>query len=147
MILALDCPSSASPPGSLRLCVLTTIIQEADLLLSSRSYLIGQGMGGIFFPPYSEAFGRKTLYIVSTLAYCVFSIITVSVPSLAVVIIARFLTGIFSAIPTVVVAGSIEDMFNLKARVWMIFAWVLIGNVAVCVGPIYSTYVTVNLGW
>ncbi|KAL9025247.1 MAG: hypothetical protein Q9196_005898 [Gyalolechia fulgens] len=122
-------------------------MQEADFLLASRSYLIGQGIGGIFFPPYSEAFGRKTLYIVSTLAYCIFSIITVTVPSLPVVTIARFLTGIFSAIPTVVVAGSIEDMFNLKARVWMIFSWVLIGNVAVCVGPIYSAYVTVNLGW
>ena len=72
---------------------------------------------------------------------------TASVPFLAVVIIARFLSGILSAIPTIVVAGSIEDMFNMRARVWMIFTWVLIGNVAVCVGPIYSTYVTAEIGW
>ena len=72
---------------------------------------------------------------------------TASVPSLAIVIVARFISGIFSAIPTIVVAGSIEDMFNMKARVWMIFTWVLIGNVAVCVGPIYSTYVTAEIGW
>lgn len=55
--------------------------------------------------------------------------------------------GLSSSIPTVVTAGSIEDMFNMKARVWMIFTWVAIGNVAICVGPIYSTYVTANLGW
>ena len=42
---------------------------------------------------------------------------TASVPSLAVVVIARFLSGILAAIPTIVVAGSIEDMFNMKARV------------------------------
>ncbi|KAL8729523.1 MAG: hypothetical protein Q9166_004695 [cf. Caloplaca sp. 2 TL-2023] len=125
----------------LRFCERLTLCSRVN------SYLIGQGIGGIFFPPYSEAFGRKTLYIVSTLVYCICSVITVTVPSLAVVIIARFITGIFSAIPTIVVAGSIEDMFNLKARVWMIFSWVLIGNVSVCIGPIYSTYVTVNLGW
>ena len=29
-------------------------------------YLIGQGIGGTFFPPYSEVFGRKVLYIIST---------------------------------------------------------------------------------
>jgi len=69
------------------------------------------------------------------------------VPSLPVVIIARFFTGILSAIPTIVVAGSIEDVFNMKARVWMIFTWAVIGNIAVCVGPIFSTYVTANIGW
>ncbi|KAL8782470.1 MAG: hypothetical protein Q9213_005364 [Squamulea squamosa] len=110
------------------------------------TYLIGQGIGGIFFPPYSESFGRKTLYIVSTFGYCVFSAITASVHSLAAVIVARFFTGILSAIPTIVVAGSIEDIFNVNARVWMIFTWAIIGNIAVCVGPIYGTYVTVNIG-
>jgi MFS family permease len=124
---------------------------DVDLTLSivclTSTYLVGQGIGGIFFPPYSEVFGRKTLYIVSTFVYAVFSIITVSVHSLPAVIIARFLSGLASAIPTVVVAGSMEDMYNVRARVWMIFIWAVVGNAAVCVGPIYSSYVTVNLGW
>lgn len=111
------------------------------------TYLIGQGIGGCFFPPYSEVFGRKTLYIVSTFVYCVFSVITAAVHSLPAIIIARFLSGLASAIPTIVVAGSIEDVFNMKARVWMIFVWAVVGNAAVCVGPIYSSYVTQNLGW
>jgi len=108
---------------------------------------IGQGLGGIFLPPYSEVFGRKTLYVVSTLVYCIFSAITAGVHSLPAIVIARFLSGLASAIPTIVVAGSIEDIFNIKARVWMIFVWVIVGNSAVCIGPIYSAYVTHNLGW
>lgn len=111
------------------------------------TYLIGQGIGGVFFPPYSEVFGRKTLYIGSTFIYCVFSVITAAVHSLPAIIIARFLSGLASAIPTIVVAGSIEDLYNMKARVWMIFVWAVVGNAAVCVGPIYSSYVTQNLGW
>lgn len=111
------------------------------------TYLIGQGIGGVFFPPYSEIFGRKTLYIVSTFVYCVFSIITASVHALPAIIIARFLSGLASAVPTIVVAGSIEDLFNTRARVWMIFIWAVIGNAAVCVGPIYSAYVTQSVGW
>lgn len=111
------------------------------------TYLIGQGIGGIFFPPYSEVFGRKTLYIVSTFAYAVFSVVTAAVHSLPTIIVARFLSGLASANPTIVVAGSMEDMYNVKARVWMIFVWAVVGNAAVCVGPIYSSYVTGNLGW
>jgi len=43
-----------------------------SLLCLTLTYLIGQGIGGIFFPPYSEVFGRKTLYILSTLVYAIF---------------------------------------------------------------------------
>jgi MFS family permease len=117
------------------------------LVCLTSTYLIGQGLGGMFFPPYSEVFGRKMLYIISTLAYIVFSVITAAVHSLPAIIVARFLSGLASAIPTIVVAGSIEDVFNMQARVWMIFVWAVVGNAAVCVGPIYSAYVTQNLGW
>ncbi|RAK96239.1 MFS general substrate transporter [Aspergillus ibericus CBS 121593] len=124
---------------------------DVDLALSifclTSTYLIGQGIGGVFFPPYSEIFGRKTLYIVSTFIYCIFSIITASVHALPAIIIARFLSGLASAVPTIVVAGSMEDLFNTRARVWMIFIWAVIGNAAVCVGPIYSAYVTQSVGW
>jgi MFS family permease len=114
---------------------------------TSARYLIGQAIGGVFFPPYSETFGRKTLYVASTLGFSAFSAIVASVPSLAAVVVARFITGFLSAIPTIVVAGSIEDVFNIRARVWMIFIWATTGNVAVCIGPIYSTYITNTLGW
>lgn len=57
------------------------------------------------------------------------------------------MTGILSAIPTVVVAGSIEDLFNIQARVWVIFCWVFVGNLGLVLGPIFSTYVTVVLDW
>ena len=123
------------------------LTSRLTVIVSVVRYLIGQGLGGIFFPPYSEAFGRKSLYIVSTLGFCILTVMTASIHSLPVVIVTRFLTGVLSAIPTIVVAGSIEDVFNIGARVWMIFTWATIGNIAVCVGPIYSTFVTANLGW
>lgn len=55
--------------------------------------------------------------------------------------------GLLSAVPTIVVAGSMEDLFNVHGRVWMIFIWAMSGNVAVCIGPIYSTYVAYTSGW
>jgi len=108
-------------------------------------YLLGQGLGGVIFPPYSEAFGRKKLY--STGLYSIFCVFVAVVPSLAGVVIGRFVTGFLSAIPTVVVAGSIEDMFNAKDRIWLIFLWAMVSNIGLITGPIMSTYITAALGW
>ncbi|KAJ5312437.1 hypothetical protein N7508_003267 [Penicillium antarcticum] len=110
-------------------------------------YLLGQMVGGIIFPPYSEAFGRKKLYIISTGFYSIFCVIVGIVPSIAGVVVGRFFSGFLSAIPTIVVAGSIEDMFNSRDRIWLIFLWAMVANLGLALGPIMSIYITVHLGW
>ncbi|KAG6016575.1 hypothetical protein E4U43_003512 [Claviceps pusilla] len=110
-------------------------------------YLLGQMVGGIVFPPYSEAFGRKKLYIISTGLYGGFCALTGAVPTRAGIVAGRFFCGLLSAIPTIIVAGSIEDMFNTKDRTWWIFIWTLLANVGLTVGPMMSTFIVVNLGW
>lgn len=110
-------------------------------------YLLGQCIGGIIFPSYSETFGRKKLYIVSTGLYSIFCVVVGVIPSLAGVVIGRFFSGFLSAIPTIVVAGSIEDMFNSKDRIWLIFLWAMVANMGLILGPIISTYITDHLGW
>ncbi|KAL5335039.1 hypothetical protein BJX70DRAFT_401926 [Aspergillus crustosus] len=82
-------------------------------------YLIGQAAGGVIFPATSETFGRKNLYLVSTGLYSAFCLIAGMVPSIAGVAVGRFLSGSVSAMPTIVAAGSLEDMFNSKARIWL----------------------------
>ncbi|KAJ5793030.1 MFS multidrug transporter [Penicillium pulvis] len=110
-------------------------------------YMIGQATGGIIFPSYSEAFGRKKLYIISTALYSIFCVIVGVAPSITAVAISRLISGILSAMPTIVVAGSIEDMFNSRDRVWLIFLWAMVANIGLCMGPIMSTYITAHLGW
>lgn len=110
-------------------------------------YLIGQCVGGIIFPPYSETFGRKKLYIFSAGFYSIFCLIVGLVPSIAGAVVGRLASGFLSAIPSVIVAGSIEDMFNSKGRVWMIFVWAVVANMGLVTGPIISVYITEQLGW
>lgn len=69
------------------------------------------------------------------------------VPHVAGVAVGRFFSGFMSAIPTIIVAGSIEDMFNSKDRVWLIYVWALVSNMGLTLGPVMSTYITVQLGW
>ena len=69
-------------------------------------------------------------------------------PSLAAVFVGRLFSGIFSAIPAAVVAGSIEDLFDTRDCIWMIFAWIMTANLGLVVGPIILIYVSSSpLGW
>ncbi|TVY82572.1 putative transporter, partial [Lachnellula suecica] len=110
-------------------------------------YLYGQAIGGLIFSPISESFGRKPLYISSMFLYSGFCIMIGTTPNISGVIIGRFFSGLLSAIPTIVVAGSIEDMFTAEKRVWTIFAWGVAANIGLALGPIYGSYITYHIGW
>ncbi|PTU18309.1 hypothetical protein P175DRAFT_0465184 [Aspergillus ochraceoroseus IBT 24754] len=117
------------------------------IFLEFFTYLLGQALGGIVLPPYSEAFGRKKLYVISTALYSISCLIIATVPSLKGVIFGRLLSGFLSAIPSTIVVGSIEDMFNSRDRVWMIWFWALVANLGLVVGPIFGTFTTADLNW
>lgn len=101
----------------------------------------------MLFPPYSESFGRKKLYIVSTFLFSIFCILIGAVPSIAAIIVGRFATDVLSAIPSIVLAGSIEDMFNSGPRIWMVYVWSMAANLGFCIGPIVGAYVTAQIDW
>ena len=116
-------------------------------VLTLNSYLLGQGLGGIFFPPFSESFGRKKLYVISTLLWTIFCIMIAAIPSVVAVLVGRFITGLLSAIPSIVVAGSIEDLFRAEARVWLVYAWLTTANCGLIIGSILGSYVSYSIGW
>ncbi|KFY48860.1 hypothetical protein V495_00970 [Pseudogymnoascus sp. VKM F-4514 (FW-929)] len=120
-------------------------MKEMDL--GHIKYQFGQALGGVVFPPYSECFGRKSVYIATTLVYCLACILTAEVPTMAGVCVGRFICGIMSAVPSVVVEGSIEDLFNMKSRVWIVFLWACATTAGLVLGPIYGAYISAYCGW
>jgi MFS family permease len=98
-------------------------------------------------PPFSESFGRRKPYIYSCAAFSIGSLLTGVVPSIAGVIIGRFICGFASAVPSVVIAGSIQDMYADTHRVWMVFVWNSSTTLALVLGPIYGSYIADSIGW
>lgn len=49
--------------------------------------------------------------------------------------------------PSVVIAGSVEDIFNTRQRVWVVVCWNASTTIALCIGPIYASYIIVSIGW
>lgn len=66
----------------------------------------------------------------------------------AAIFVGRLLTGIASAVPSVVIAGSVEDLFDTRARVWVVVLWNAATTIALCIGPIYASYIIASpAGW
>ncbi|EAU33495.1 conserved hypothetical protein [Aspergillus terreus NIH2624] len=110
-------------------------------------YGIGQALGGLILPPFSEALGRQKSYLVSAGAYCISSLLVGLVPSPAGVFIGRFFAGFASSVPAIVLAGSIEDMYTQLPRLWLLWFWNCSTMLGIAVGPIYGSYIVDTIGW
>ena len=110
-------------------------------------YQLGQAIGGCLIPPLSELVGRRIPYLVSCAAFSIFCLLIPLVPSPIVAYIGRFVTGFASAVPSVVIAGSVEDIFNTKRRVWILILWNAGTTAGLCFGPIYAAYITASFTW
>lgn len=123
------------------------ISQELALFILTSTYLIGQGLGGLFFPPISEVFGGRTIYVVSSAIYAAMCLMIGLAPSIATIVVGRFVTGVLSAMPTVAATGSIENLWDSRGRIWAISTWSFVGSFALALGPVYATYVSSADSW
>lgn len=98
-------------------------------------------------PPFSESFGRRKPYLYSCAAFSMGSLVTGVVPSVAGVFVGRFISGFASSVPSVVIAGSIQDLYAGTHRVWMTLVWNSSTTLGLIVGPIYGSYMADALGW
>ncbi|KAI5357728.1 putative major facilitator superfamily, MFS transporter superfamily [Septoria linicola] len=111
-------------------------------------YLIGQAFGNLFFAPLAESFGSRPIYMISTLGFAVCCAIIGAWPIVPVVAVFRTLSGFLASIPVVVAAGSIEDMWPTKTRVWTLHGWVASSVMGLAVSPVIATAVLESpLGW
>lgn len=106
-----------------------------------KRYQLGQAIGGCVIPPFSEIVGRRWPYLASCAAFSLFSLVVTAGPG-AAVYVGRFVSGLASAAPSVVVAGSVEDMFNARARVWVVVLWNAGTTAGLCFGPVYAAYIS-----
>ncbi|KAI5363686.1 putative major facilitator superfamily, MFS transporter superfamily [Septoria linicola] len=111
-------------------------------------YLFGLAIGGLLFPPIAESFGGRTIYLFGAAGFSISCLIVGASPTLPAVIVGRFFSGFFSAMPTVVAVGSIENMWDAKGRIWVIQIWVMMAIFALALGPPVATYVSESsAGW
>lgn len=124
------------------------IDREMALFCLTTVYLIGQAIGGLIFPPIAESFGGRTIYVSSTIGFALFCLIMAAYPTIQVMVLCRFITGLLSAMPCVVATGSIENMWDMTSRTFLIHIWIAGAVVGLAVGPPLATFISTSpLGW
>lgn len=123
------------------------LTRTTSIVVFVLTYQLGRIVGSITLPPCSETFGRKPTYVMCGFVYFIMTLIAGVVPHVSGAIIGRLFSGIASAASGGVAAGSIQDMYNSEARIWVFFAWTTGSTVGLSVGPIYGSYVADALGW
>ncbi|KAI7360880.1 hypothetical protein KC336_g21910 [Hortaea werneckii] len=118
------------------------------ILCTVTVYLLGQAVGGLVFPPIAESFGHRTIYVSSTFGFAVLClIIGAGHEHLIPVVAGRLLSGFLSAIPATVACGSIENMWDERARIFTVHAWISSAVLGLASGPPIATYISTSLGW
>jgi MFS family permease len=92
-------------------------------------------------------FGRRTPYLVSCAVFSVSCLIVGVVPHISAVFIGRFFSGLASAVPSVVVSGTVEDQFSTERRVWVVLLWNAAATAGLAFGPVYASCITSVASW
>lgn len=110
-------------------------------------YQIGQAVGGLVIPPSSDLFGRRMPYLLSCALFSLSCLLVGAVPHLSGVFIGRFFSGLASAVPSVVVSGTVEDQFNTEHRVWIVLLWNAAATSGLAFGPVYASCIATVASW
>ncbi|KIW05667.1 uncharacterized protein PV09_03531 [Verruconis gallopava] len=123
------------------------ISREQALAAFTTTYLVAQAIGSIVISPYTECYGRRSTYIASATVFAITTAVVGFSQGLAPILLGRLMSGLASAVPTTVLGGSIEDIWDIKARIWVIDLWVLHAIIGVAVAPAYAVAIASSLGW
>lgn len=125
---------------------LGTSTKAAQFTLSA--FILGFGLGQLFYGPAADSLGRKRVLIAGTLGYCLFSILCSAVSTVELLIGLRFMQGLGGAASGAIVVALLRDLYSRKEDLARMISFVtLVAMVAPLVAPFAGGYVLLWFGW
>jgi multidrug resistance protein len=84
--------------------------------LSVALYMLSMAIFPLWWSAFSEAFGRRSIYLISFILFVLFSILSAVSNSIATLVVMRMLSGGAAASVQAVGAGTIADVWEPKER-------------------------------
>ncbi|KAL7334133.1 hypothetical protein PS15p_202944 [Mucor circinelloides] len=110
-------------------------------------FLAFSAIAPLFWAPLSERIGRRWIYIVSLVLYCVCTIVCGVSTNLGLFFAFRLLQSIFASAGQAVGGGSISDMFEPRERGRAMGLYMLGTILGPSIAPVCGGYINQNLGW
>ncbi|KAL0579081.1 hypothetical protein V5O48_002923 [Marasmius crinis-equi] len=115
--------------------------------LTVTCFVIGFGIGPLFFAPLSELVGRTPIYITSMFFYFIFTLPSAVADNVTTLVVARQIAGLAASAPMCNVGGSIADIWSVEERgiPMAIFSFTIF--MGPCVGPLIGGFIGQEAGW
>lgn len=108
-------------------------------VLTTSLYIIGIAFGPILFAPMSEVFGRKYSTLFPFLFAGILSLAAAYSSSFPIILLFRFMAGIFSAAPIVIGGGMLSDIWEAAVRGDYLAIYSNFVTLGPCLSPIISS--------
>ena len=109
--------------------------------------MIGFGLGSFVSGPFSEAFGRNNVYMVTMVVFLIFIMAAGLAPNVQSHLIFRFLAGLFAATPLTCVGGTVADLWDPLQKTYGFIIYTIPAFNGPMIGQIIGSYIPTTLGW
>ncbi|CCE79805.1 Piso0_002896 [Millerozyma farinosa CBS 7064] len=118
-------------------------------MLPLTTFVIGYGIGTMFFSPLSEdpRIGRTNVYIVTLFFYVVLQIPIALSRNISQLSGLRFAAGVFASTPLAVIGASFSDIFDFKYMPLSMGIWGIVSFAGPSMGPFFGSILVVKGGW
>lgn len=110
-------------------------------------YIFCYGLFPVLWASFSDIYGRRLVYTLSTLLFVVGSVMCALSPNIGMLLVFRGIQAAGSSSVVAVGAGTISDVFEVQVR-GTALGWFLVGPlVGPLLGPVAGGFLTEYLGW
>lgn len=121
-------------------------VSEGTIQLTIAYNFLGFCIGGLFFGPLSECYGRRRMMIIGNTLLLVGAVGCVFAPSIFWLLISRFVQGI-GVSTSVVVFAIIADVYSGERAVKFIGIMNSILTVVMAIAPVLGSFINGAVGW
>ncbi|RMZ76671.1 hypothetical protein DV738_g4816, partial [Chaetothyriales sp. CBS 135597] len=122
-------------------------VSLAQVARTTGLFMMGLGVGGVFASPTAILFGKRPVYLASSILFAAFSIWCGFAPNYANLVAARVFQGISVSPVEVLPSASIAEIFYLHERAFRLGIYTLLLLSGKNLIPLVSAVITQSLGW
>ncbi|KAF5368931.1 hypothetical protein D9758_002914 [Tetrapyrgos nigripes] len=115
--------------------------------LSVTCFVIGFGIGPLFFAPLSEVSGRRLPYCISSFFFFIFTLPSALAKNSATLVVGRQLAGLAASAPICNVGGSVADIFTVEERGLAMATFSFAIFMGPVLGPLIGGWIGQEVGW
>jgi MFS family permease len=100
--------------------------------------MVGLALGCLVLAPLSEMYGRRVIYISTSILFTILILPVVLAPNFEAVVISRLFGGFFGSATVVAAPGTVNDVIHLEYRALAFSLW----SLGAMNGPVLGTVQT-----